>query len=169
MKTVPLASFNELEPAQTLQQRLQQAGIPARIHDESKLERFWFMSTPLAAIHVEVSQPQYLEARQLIGLWDTEQGVLRNAVRCPDCHSSRVEFPQVTRKFLTPALLRIFMSLRVIPQEFYCLDCHFTWPIKQPVERKLDILGFPEDSKFWHPARIKASEHTGPTRLNPDE
>jgi hypothetical protein len=160
MKTVPLATFNELEPAQTLQQRLQQAGIPATIHDESKLERFAFMSRPLAAIHVEVPQPQYLEARQLIGIWDTEQGALSRAVRCPDCHSSRVEFPQLTRKFLTPALLRIFMSLRVIPQEFYCLDCHFTWPIKPPVERKLDILGFPEDSKFWHPEKVKTSQRT---------
>jgi len=156
MKTVPLATFNELEPAQMLQQRLQQAGIPALIHDESKLERFGFMSRPLAAIHVEVPQLRYLEARQLIELWDTDQGVLRSAVRCPDCHSSRVEFPQLTRKFVTPALLRVFMSLRVIPQEFYCLDCHFTWPIKPPVERKLDILGFPEDSKFWHPEKARS-------------
>ena len=155
MKTVPLATFNELEPAQTLQQRLQQAGIPATIHDESKLERFWFMSAPLAAIHIEVAQPQYLEARQLIALWDTEQGMLQNAVRCPDCRSSRIEFPQVTRKFMTPALLRVFMSLRVIPQEYYCLDCQFTWPIKPPAERKLDILGFPEDSKFWHPEKMR--------------
>lgn len=157
MKTVPLATFNELEPAQTLQQRLQQAGIPATIHDESKLERFGFMSTPLAAIHVEIPQPQYLEARQLIAIWDTDQGIMRSAVRCPDCHSSRVEFPQLTRKFLTPALLRVFMSLGVIPQEFYCLDCHFTWPIKPPVERKLDILGFPEDSKFWHPEKARSN------------
>lgn len=151
MSTVPLATFHELQPAQTLQQRLQQAGIPATIHDESKLERFWFMSSPLAAVHVEVPQPQYLEARQLIELWDTADSVLRYAVRCPDCGSSRIEFPQLTRKFVTPALLRVFMSLHVIPQEFYCLDCHFTWPITPPVERKLDILGFPADSRFFHP------------------
>lgn len=153
MKTVPLATFNELEPAQTLQQRLKQTGIPATIYDESKLERFAFMSKPLAAIHVEVPQPQYLEARQLLTLWDTEHGVLQAAVRCPDCGSSRIEFPQLTRKFASPAVLRLFMSLHVIPPEFYCLDCHFTWPIEAPVERKLDVLGFPEDSKFWHPTK----------------
>jgi hypothetical protein len=153
MTSVPLVTFNELEPAQALRERLQQAGISATIHDESKLERFWFMSPPHAAIHIEVPQSQYLEARQLIAVWDTEEGLLRQAVRCPDCRSSRIEFPQITRKFITPTVARLFMSLHVIPQEFYCLDCHYTWPLKVPVERKLDILGFPEDSKFWHPPK----------------
>lgn len=64
MKTVPVATFNELEPARQLQAKLQQAGIAAIIHDGSKLERYWFMSAPLAAIHLEIPQPRYLEARR---------------------------------------------------------------------------------------------------------
>jgi len=61
-KTHCVATFNALSPALVLCQQLQEAGINAVIHDESVLERFWFMSEPLAAIHVEVRQPDYLPA-----------------------------------------------------------------------------------------------------------
>jgi len=160
MKSVPLATFHELEPAQRLQQRLLEAGIPATINDESKLERYWFMSAPLAAIHIEVSQPDYLHARGVIAGWDKSDNILREAVRCPDCRSSRVEYPQLTRKFLTPTLLRLFMYLRIVSPEFYCLDCHFTWPTVARVERELDVLGFPRDSRFWHPENVRSNRRT---------
>jgi hypothetical protein len=148
MKTVPVATFNDLESARRLQQRLQQAEIPATIHDESKLERFWFMTLPLASIHIEVPQPQYLQARRTIEAWDKEDGALQSAVRCPDCRSSRVEFPQLPRKFVMPIVFRAFMALNVIPKQFYCLDCHFTWPASARVEPDLDILGFRRNSRF---------------------
>ena len=66
MKAVPVATFNETGPAQQLRDRLQRAGIQTRVNDESKLERFWFMSEPLAAFHVEVHQSDFLNARRLI-------------------------------------------------------------------------------------------------------
>src|SRR5437867_715173 len=104
MKAVLLATFHEMEPAQQLLARLHQAGIQAIIHDESKIERFWFMSDPLAAIHVEVPQSDFQNARRLIEQWHQAEGILSKAVRCPACHSCRVEFPQLTRKFVTPAI-----------------------------------------------------------------
>jgi hypothetical protein len=149
MKTVPLVTFNELEPAQQLRDRLQQAGIPATIHDESRLERFGFMSKPLAAIHVEVPQAHYLAARHFVEGMDASEGLVQRAVRCPECHSSRVEYPQLTRKFVTPALVGLFMALRIVPREFYCLDCQFTWPAVAPVPREFDLLNFPTDAHIW--------------------
>ena len=148
MNTVPVATFNDLEPAQKLQQRLQAAGLPATIHDESKLERFWFMTRPLAAIHVEVPQSRYLETRHLITIWDEADGVLKQAVSCPECRSSRIEFPQLPRKFLMPTLFRFLMAIRLVPEEFYCIDCHYTWPTRVPVEPERDILGFPRESRW---------------------
>jgi hypothetical protein len=153
---VPLATFNELEPARQLQQRLLAAKIGATINDESKIERFWFMSAPLAAIHIEVPQREYLHARRTIEEWDKADGGLRQAVRCPECGSSRIEFPQLTRKFITPTLLRFFIWLRILQKEFYCLDCQFTWPPEVRKERELDILGFPRDSRFWHPEKTRS-------------
>lgn len=149
MKTVPLVTFNDLEPAQQLRDRLQQAGIPAIIHDESKLERFGFMSKPLAAIHVEVPDANYLTAQHFYEVLDPSEGLVQRAIRCPECHSSRVEYPQLTRKFVTPALVGLFMALRIVPREFYCLDCQFTWPAVTPVQRKFDLLNFPLDARIW--------------------
>lgn len=149
MKTVPLVTFNELEPAQQLRNRLQHAGVPATIHDESKLERFGFMSKPLAAVHVEVPEANYLVARHFFEILDPAESLVQRAVRCPECHSSRVEYPQLTRKFVTPALVGLFMALRMIPREYYCIDCQFTWPATAPVQREFDLLNFPTDAHIW--------------------
>jgi hypothetical protein len=151
MNTMLLATFHELEPAQILQQRFQQAGISAIIKDESRIQRIWFMSEPLAAIHVEVPTDQYLDALALMKLLDTDHGILRSAVRCPECHSSRIEFPQLTRKFATPGLIGLLMAARIVRREFYCLECHFTWPLVVQLARKLDKFGWPYDSRLWHP------------------
>lgn len=155
MKTIAIATFNELTPAELLVAQFQRAGVNAVIHDESKLERFWFMSEPLAAIHVDVPQPDYLRARRLMIEWEKSGHLMKAAVRCPDCRSSRVEFPQFTRKFLTPALCQMVLTaFHVLPREYYCQDCHFTWSKVPAVEPELDILGFPLNSKFWHPERF---------------
>jgi hypothetical protein len=134
--TVTVATFNTLEPARQLQERLRQARCDAVIHDESRLERFWFMSSPLAAVHVEVTSRDYLPACKLIAEWDSREGVLGEAVRCPECGSSRVEFPQIPRKFLMPVAEAVLMALRILPRRFYCLDCHCTWPKTRETRRR---------------------------------
>src|SRR5881628_1188534 len=115
MKTVLLATFNELEPARRLQARLQQVGIQSTVCDESKRQRFWFMSEPRAAIHVEVVQCDFAKAGDLLHQWHRADDALKDAVRCPACHSSRVEFPQLTRKFVTPSLGVVLMAVGLIP------------------------------------------------------
>jgi len=155
MKTLPVATFNELGPAEELRKQFLEAGVPTLLHDESKLERFWFMSEPLAAIHVEVPQPDYLRAKHLLSEWEKVNEAMRAVVRCPECQSSSVEFPQITRKFFTPALCQlVLMALHITPRQYYCLDCHFSWPKVPRVEPELDLLGFPLHSKFWHPERF---------------
>lgn len=151
MKTVPLATFNDLNQAQSLQSLLIQAGISATIHDESKLERFWFMSEPLAARHVEVEQHNFLRARELMLEWEREGGAEKGVIHCPECGSSRVEFPQITRKFLMPMVQTVFMAAHLMPREYYCEDCHFTWPKEKPAEPERDILNFPVNSEIGMP------------------
>ena len=150
MKTIPVATFNALVPAQGLQERLQQARYEAVIHDESRLERFWYMSQPLAAVHVEVKTADYMPVCKLIAELDAAEGILREAVRCPECGSSRVEFPQIPRKFVSPVLLAVLMVLHIVPRKFFCLDCHCLWPKWQQPLRKLDALGWPINSRFAH-------------------
>ena len=45
-----------------------------------------------------------LNKRLMVG-WEASDPEIANAlIRCPQCHSSRIEYPQLTRKFLTPAI-----------------------------------------------------------------
>lgn len=78
---------------------------------------------------IDVPADQFEKAYQLLLDWDNKEGALHDAVRCPDCRSLRVEYPQYTHKSTTPNLLIGFLvNIGAMPKEFYCYDCHFTWP-----------------------------------------
>ena len=160
MNRVIVATFHSLEPARRLQQRLRQAGCETVIHDESKLQRFWFLCEPLAAIHLGVEENEYPRTREVLRALDASEHVMDEAVCCPECGSSRVEYPQITRKFLMPVFEAVLMALGIRSREFYCDDCHGTWTKETRVEPELDVLGFPQKSKFWHPEQSqRESKH----------
>jgi hypothetical protein len=46
----------------------------------------------------------------------------------------------MTRKFLTPALVAVLCAIKIIPKEFYCHDCHFTWTNQEE----------PTIGRLWH-------------------
>ena len=71
--------------------------------------------------------------------------ILDGEVRCLECGSARVEFPQFTRKFITTTLIGLGCLLGVVEKRFYCTDCHFTWPAHVKLRKKSDILNWPQD------------------------
>jgi hypothetical protein len=121
--------FNSRAAAEPLQKRLVEAGIRAEIHDELRLEKFWFVSKPETGVRIELPADQYERAYELLMEWDKKEGLLREAIRCPECGSLRVEYPQFTRKFLIPNLaMGLLAAIHAVEKEFYCQECHFTWP-----------------------------------------
>jgi hypothetical protein len=143
MEKVTVLTFNEPEHAEPARRRLEEAGIPATINDERKLQKYWFISEPLAGIQVCVPLPEYERARKLLHEWDATEGILREAIHCPECGSSRVEYPQFTRKFITPTFGALLAAIGLVQREFYCVECQYTWPVKQRVRAETDILGWP--------------------------
>jgi len=128
MNGVTVATFNSVEQAEPLRDQLEKAGIHAEIHHDV-MERLWFVAKPLANVRVKVDPHDYEKAKNLLNVWDTESGVLRDAVRCPECGSSRVEYPQKTRKFLLPNLFGgVLSGLGMVEKEFFCEECQYTWP-----------------------------------------
>jgi len=125
---VTVATFNQLEHAVPLRKRFEDSGIPAEIHNESTMERLWFVGYPLAAIRLKVHSRHYERALKLLHELDAADGALRHALRCPECASSRVEYPQFTRRFILPNLIGLLSALGLVEKEFYCQDCHYTWP-----------------------------------------
>ena len=154
MKDITIASFDNSDPAQHLRERLEKAGIACEVFDESKLQKYWFLSKPHAAVKLRVEAEDFEKARELLKGLDAVEDALHDAVRCPQCGSSRVQYPQFTRKFVTPTFVEIFCFLHLMEREFYCEDCQLTWPdhpVKLPSpwdgSQELDLLGFRKKEK----------------------
>ena len=129
MTRIPVALFSDRAKAEPLQKRLVESGIQAEIHDELRLEKLWFVSKPATGVRLEVPAEQFERALQLLINWDVAEGALREAVRCPECKSLRVDYPQFTRKsMLTNVAMGLVAELGLVDKEYYCEDCHFTWP-----------------------------------------
>jgi hypothetical protein len=126
---MPVATFACSTHAEPLRKRLIENGIPAEVHDELKLEKCWFVAKPAAGVRIEVPAHVYERAYQLLFQWDTSEGALLNAIRCPECRSLRIEYPQYTRRSFIPNLVMgTLAAIARVEKEYYCEDCHFTWP-----------------------------------------
>jgi hypothetical protein len=145
-----VATFNDKEKAEAVKRRLEEAGIRGEIYDESNIQRFWFLSKPMAGEKLRVDERDFERAREILQGLDDQEHVLENAVKCPECGSSRIEYPQFTRKFVTPTLVEIFTIVAPgAKRRFYCEDCQHTWaqhPEPDPApwdgSKDLDILGW---------------------------
>jgi hypothetical protein len=144
---ITVATFNEREPADHIALRLRESGIDAEVYDESN-EQKWklFNLHPRAHMRVRVHSTEEERAHALLAEWRGEPA-LTQAVVCPECHSSRIEFPQFSRRTLLGALPAALAATGVIAQEFYCEACHFTWPAETKAEPELDILNWPKSSR----------------------
>ncbi len=66
--------------------------------DESAAQALFFLNRhPRAHMRVWVRKEEYERAIELIREWEQE-GVMSQAVRCPQCGSSRIEYPQFSRR-----------------------------------------------------------------------
>jgi mono/diheme cytochrome c family protein len=128
MNRIRIALFNNRAHAEAIRDRLMQASIPAECHDEPRLARLWFASKAMAGVRLEVPAQSRERSTRLIGEWDAHGGAMSNAIRCPECGSFRVDYPQFTQKsLLTNLAMGLIAELRLIEKEYYCEDCHCMW------------------------------------------
>ncbi len=141
-----LAVFNELAPAESLANRLRSNGVEASVHDESSQQHWqlWNLE-PRAHLHVRVAVNEEGRAVELRDRWIAEDVASLGAVRCPECGSFKIEYPQFSRKTLLGALPSALAAAGVIERNFYCEACHFTWSADAPkAEPELDTLNWPK-------------------------
>ncbi|MEP6809108.1 MAG: DUF2007 domain-containing protein [Chthoniobacterales bacterium] len=125
---VTIATFNEAANARHLKDRLQQAGLKADVHNDSQMQNVAFGGNPKAHAKVMVDEQDFEAAHQLMVEWEPTDPEIGAAIRCPNCQSPRIEYPQMTRRFFTPWLANLLFTFKIIDKEFYCRDCQFTWP-----------------------------------------
>jgi len=124
---VTIATFDEPAKAKHLKKRLQESGVRADVHNEGTLQAMATMSAPHANVKVTVDEQDFQKANQLLTEWEATDPEIGSSIRYPQCKSPRIEYPQMTRKFMTPWLASILFAVKLFPKEFYCQDCHFTW------------------------------------------
>ena len=125
---VTIATFNEPAKAKQLKQRFQEVGLRTDIHNEASLQKVGFMSRPQANVKLLVEDDDFERAQSLMVEWEaSDPDIAAALIRCAQCNSSNIEYPQMTRKAITPGLVIVLCALRILPKEFYCQDCHFTW------------------------------------------
>jgi len=137
MSRMSVAIFPNRHLAEPARERLLKAGIKAEIHDELRLEKLWNVSKAEAGARLEVTCDDFERAYNILQDWGANAGGLRDAIRCPECNSVRVDYPQFTRKAFLPNLaLGTLASLGILEKEYYCQDCHYTWP-KESTKKSL--------------------------------
>ena len=145
-----IASFNETAPAEKLASRLREAGIDAEVRDESGEQKWKLYNLhPKAHIRVVIEESRTPEAESLLRQWHEADSALNQAIRCPECGSARIEYPQFSRRTIMGALPAALAAAGVIERDFYCESCHYTWPAEAAAtEPELDPLGWPKKSEF---------------------
>ena len=121
-----VAVFEKLNDGQTLAAFLQGQRLEARTYDDKLFRYFLFLRPPRVTYRVQVRKNAFRAATEFLDR--SVPVVLEKALRCPSCGSLRVNYPQMTRKFLTPTVLLHFgLILRLIDHECYCEGCHYDW------------------------------------------
>jgi len=145
---ITVATFNEREPADHVAARLRETGINAEVYDES-LEQKWKLWNlhPRAHMRVRVHSGEENRAQALLDEWQGSDPQLGQSIKCPECGSSKIEFPQFSRRTLMGALPAMAAAAGVIAQEYYCESCHFTWPAEVKEQPDLDRLNWRKSDK----------------------
>lgn len=139
-----VATFNDQEPAEALAERLRNKGIEANVLDESSAQKWLLMNmTPRAHLRVRVPKAASAAALALLQQWEAEGGAMSQAVRCPQCASSRVEFPQFSRGTMLSALPALVAAAGIIEKTYFCESCGYTWPAVEADVQQLDALNWP--------------------------
>jgi hypothetical protein len=129
MNRIPVALFRTRGEAEPIQRRLAEVGIAAEIQEEVWLQKLWFVSKQAAEVRLEVPAEQFERAEALLESWDSHEGAALQAVRCPECNSLLIDFPQFARhSVMTNIAAGLLAETGLVEKDYYCEQCHFAWP-----------------------------------------
>ena len=123
-----MALFPDSISALSVRDRLIESGVSAEVHYDVLVQRLWFISKKAAGVRVDVPCDQLERATLLMRKWVSTSKGPRDAIRCPECKSWRVDYPQYTPKsFLTNLAIGLMAEFHVIERQYYCEECHCMW------------------------------------------
>lgn len=121
-----VAVFEDAGDSQVLAAFLKDHGCETRTHDDKWFRLFLFLRPPRKTYRVQVREHHFEEVAGL--LQGKSPAVLEHAMHCPSCGSLRINYPQMTRRFILPTiLLHLGIIFRIIDHQCYCEHCHAVW------------------------------------------
>lgn len=125
---VTIATFEDAGKARHLKERFAQAGVHADVVTEGRPQQVVSRAKGQANVRVMVEENDFPRAQQMLVEWEQSDAEIGSAIRCPQCKSPRIHYPQLPRKFpIIPGFAAVLLALKIVPKEFYCQDCQFTW------------------------------------------
>jgi hypothetical protein len=125
-----VAVFEDATDGRVLESFLRNMGYAARTYDDKLFRYFLFLRPPRVTWRVQVRGDDHADAMRR--LQARPPAVLNEALHCPACGSLRVNYPQMTRKFILPTvLLHLGIIFRIIGHECYCEHCHEMWNLPE--------------------------------------
>jgi mono/diheme cytochrome c family protein len=174
MKHLRLALFEDRTQAECARRCLKNAGIRAEVHAESCFAQLWFVSRRRAGVVLQAPMDQAKQAAELLFDCEGTEPWLKHAIRCPECKSFRVDFPQFTEKSIfTNLTMGLIAELGFIERQYYCQECHFMWTRPGPrlirIREHMAPNYFLEDMSGRGPAggtetTIAGASHNHPVR-----
>jgi hypothetical protein len=125
-----VAVFEDLEAGKVLEAFLKDKGLESRTYDDKFFRYFLFLRPPRVTYRVQVRSNQFDGFTELLRSKAPE--VLDRALHCPSCGSLRINYPQMTRKFILPTImLHLGIIFRLVGHECYCEHCHAMWNLPE--------------------------------------
>jgi hypothetical protein len=135
---VNVAVFEDIKDGHILETFFRDRDIDARTYDDKLLQSFLFLCPPRVTHRVQVRKDHFDQAVRAMD--DNHPPILEKAMHCPSCASLRINYPQMTRRFLLPTVvLHLGIIFRIIGHECYCENCHLTWTLLQDEPRKIRL------------------------------
>ena len=136
-----VAVFENLVAGRALQAFLESVGLATRIYDDKFFRYCLFLRPPQQTYRIQVKADCLAGVEEL--LHAKAPDVVDQALHCPSCGSLRVNYPQMTRKFILPTIiLNLGIIFRVLEHVCYCENCHEMWCLSGgiPAGRKARIV-----------------------------
>ena len=134
---VNVAIFENANDSQMLEMDLKNKGFETRTYIDKLLQCLLFLCPPHATIRVQVRANDFKNVTYFLDHEPATSVLLQRAIRCPSCASLRVQYPQMTRRFLLPTLLlHLGIIFRFIAHEAYCESCHWLWSFPKRLRLK---------------------------------
>jgi hypothetical protein len=123
---VDVAVFENVSDGKIFEAFLEERKFEARTYDDKLLRYFLFLRPPRITYRVQIRGSEFKVVSNL--LEKEYPPILGKAFHCPFCSSLRINYPQMTRKFILPTVvLHLGIIFRVIQHEAYCEHCHHIW------------------------------------------